>query len=177
MVDHAGDKAGARCAATDADVGAVEDRLAAVGVAGPLVEDEDAAEVLEVDDGGQEGVGEEVVDGEAGGVAGVAGAEVPAGLDVDAPGAEGEVDVGIGGQELGGDLQEGGFGRGEFEVVEESGGDQLVNQDAAVLRVVAEFDDVVVPVVRSQKVGLGSSAHFSEIPDGGERHQKESAVT
>ncbi len=45
------------------------------------------------------------------------------------------------------------------------------------LRVVAEFDDVPVAIIRLQQVGLCASAHFSHVPDGGERHRKENAVT
>jgi hypothetical protein len=32
-------------------------------------------------------------------------------------------------------------------------------------------------VVRLQQVGLGASTHFSDLPDRGERHRKENAVT
>jgi hypothetical protein len=178
VVDHAGDEAGAGLSpAGGPGVSAVEDALAPVGVADPFVEHEDAAELLEIEDGGEEGVGEKVVDGDAGGIAREAGSEVPAGFDLDAAGAEGEVNFGIRSEELRGDLQEGGFGRGDLEVIEEDGGKQLVDEDAAVLRVIAEFDDVRVAVVRLQEVGLGSPAHFPDMPDGSERHQKENAVT
>ena len=40
------------------------------------------------------------------------------------------------------------------------------------LRVVAELDDVPLAVVRLQQVGLGASAHFSQVPDRGEGHRK-----
>ena len=56
------------------------------------------------------------------------------------------------------------------------GGDYLVDQDAAVLRVVAEFDDIPPTVVGLQQMGLGASAHFSHVPDRGEGHRKENAV-
>ena len=87
------------------------------------------------------------------------------------------MDIGVIREEGGADVQQGG-GRGrDLEVVEEYGREQLVDQDAPVLRVIAEFDNIRVTVVRLQQVRLGPSAHFPDMPDGSERHQKENAVT
>jgi hypothetical protein len=101
---------------------------------------------------------------------------VPAGLDVEALGSEGEMDVGMGAEEFGGDTKKRGLGGGDFEVVEEDGGDELVDENAAMLRVVAEFNDVPMAVVCLQQMRLGSPSHFADMPDGRERHQKENAV-
>ena len=67
--------------------------------------------------------------------------------------------------------------RRNLEIPQEHGGEQLVHQNSAMLRIVAEFDDVKVAVIRLQQMGLRASSHFSDVPDGGERHQKENAVT
>ena len=53
---------------------------------------------------------------------------------------------------------------------EEGDGEELVHEDAAVLRVVAEPDDVPVAVIGFELMGLGASSHFPNMPDGGERH-------
>jgi hypothetical protein len=45
------------------------------------------------------------------------------------------------------------------------------------LGIIAELDDVAMPVVGLQKVGLGASTHFSQVPDRGEGHSKENRVT
>ena len=60
---------------------------------------------------------------------------------------------------------------------QEHGGEQFVDQDPAMLRIVAKFDHIKVAVIRLQQMGLRASSHFSDVPDGGERHQKENAVT
>src|SRR5438874_10658133 len=48
-----------------------------------------------------------------------------------------------------------------------------VDQHAAMLRIVAELDDVPAAVIRLQKLGLGAASHFSHVPDSRERHRKE----
>ena len=174
VVDHAGDETGTgrgRTVLGAVDEGAVEDALAAVGIGDPFVEDENGAEIVEVGDLGKQGVGQVVVDGDAVGVAGELGAEVPAGLDGDAAGSEVEVELGVGGEELGGDVDEGGFGNGDFEVSEEDGGEQFVNEDAAVLGIVAKLDDIPAAVIRFEQMGLGPASHFSHVPDSRKRHE------
>lgn len=59
-----------------------------------------------------------------------------------------------------------------MQVLQENGRYQFVHQDAPVLGVVLEFDDIEVAVIRFQQVGLGPSAHLSDMPAGGERHGK-----
>ena len=51
-------------------------------------------------------------------------------------------------------------------------GNQLIHQDAAVLRIVPELDDVEIAVIRFQQVGLSPAAHLADMPAGGERHGK-----
>jgi hypothetical protein len=46
-----------------------------------------------------------------------------------------------------------------------------------VLGVIAEFDDVPLPVVGLKQVSLGAATHFSDVPDRGEGHRIENAVT
>jgi len=46
-----------------------------------------------------------------------------------------------------------------------------------VLRVIAKFDDVPMAVVGLQEMSLGAPSHFSHVPDRGERHRNENAVT
>ena len=84
---------------------------------------------------------------------------------------------GLAARKVGADLDQRGLRRGDLEVAQQGGAEQLVDQDAAMLRIVAEFDDVPMAVVGLQQVGLGASAHFSHVPDRGERHRKENAVT
>ncbi len=173
VVDHAGDEAGTGCGRAvfgAVDEGTVEDALAAVGIGDPFVEDQNGAEVVEVGDLGKQGVGEVVVDRDAVGVAGELGAEVPAGLDGDTLRSEVEVKLGVGGEELGGDANEGGFGNGDFEVTEEDGGEQFVDEDAAVLGIVAELDDIPAAVIRFEQMGLSPASHFSHVPDSRKRH-------
>jgi hypothetical protein len=40
------------------------------------------------------------------------------------------------------------------------------------LRIIAELDDVPMPVIGFQKVGLGASSHFSHMPDRRQGHSK-----
>ena len=47
------------------------------------------------------------------------------------------------------------------------GAKRLVDQDAAMLGIVAEFDYIPFTVVGLQQMGLGASAHFSHVPDRG----------
>jgi hypothetical protein len=64
------------------------------------------------------------------------------------------------------------FRDGDLEVAKQFGGECFVDQDAAVLRVIAELDNVPVTIVCFEKMGLGAASHFSDVPDRGERHWK-----
>ena len=92
---------------------------------------------------------------------------MPARFDFLPPGAQDEVDFRIGGEELGAEADQSSLGRGDLEVIEQHAGEQLVDQDAAVLGIVAKLDDVPVAVIRLQQMGLGASSHFADVPDGG----------
>ena len=67
--------------------------------------------------------------------------------------------------------------RGDLEIAQQGGAERLVDQDPPVLGIVAELDDVPFAVVGLQQVRLGASTHFSHVPDRGEGHRKENAVT
>jgi hypothetical protein len=96
---------------------------------------------------------------------------VPAGGDRDALRAQVDEDLRVGGQELGRDANDpGGRGR-NLHVLQEDRRYQFIDQDAAVLGVVAELDDIEVAVVGFQEVGLSPAAHFADMPAGGERHR------
>ena len=86
------------------------------------------------------------------------------------------MEVGIGGEESGVSAPEPSRGR-DLEIAEQPGSEQLIDQDAVVLGVIAELDHVPVAVVGFQEVGLSASSHFADVPDGGERHRLENRVT
>ena len=166
VVDHLGDEADFegrfRVGEPVAEAGAEEDGLAGIGVGAPFIEDEGAEEVGAVGDFGEEGVGDEVVDGLGDGVAGEEGGEVPAGEDFAAGGAELDGDFGVVAEEGGGEFDEAGFGGGDAEIGEDAAGDPFVDEDAAMLGVLEELDDVPAAVVGFEEVGLGSAAHATE---------------
>ena len=95
---------------------------------------------------------------------------MPAGLHLQPARAKREMDVGIGLEEVGRDAQKSCLGRGELEVVKQGGGDQLIDEDTRMLRIIAEFDHVPTTVVGFQKVRLRASSHFADVPDCGQRH-------
>jgi hypothetical protein len=49
-------------------------------------------------------------------------------------------------------------------MVQNLAGDDLVNQNAAMLRVILKLDDVEVPVVSFEQVRLGAAPHFADEP-------------
>jgi len=59
-------------ASARADHRAIEDALPSIGIAGPLIEDEDGAELIEVHYLTEEGIREKIVDGEPRRIAGEA---------------------------------------------------------------------------------------------------------
>lgn len=175
VIHHLGDEGDlegiSRCiGAPIGETGAEEDGLAGVGVAGPFVESEDAEEVFGIGDLLHERVGEDIVHRLGDGIAGEAGAEVPAGGDSAAGGAELDIDVGVFAEEIGGDLDDAGFGLGDVEMLEKDGGDVLVHKYATVLRIVRKFDDVVVTVGSFHEEGLSSSAHAAQRATGENGH-------
>src|SRR3954469_15418832 len=62
-------------------------------------------------------------------------------------------------------------GGGDLQVAQKDRGDQLVNQDPAMLRVVEELDDVKATVIPLDQVSLSASAHFSNMPASVYRHR------
>jgi hypothetical protein len=173
VIDHEADEGsalGSRFDARAGEAGAVEDGLARIGVPHPLVEDEDAAEIGEVGYLGEQNVGKEVVNRERVRVAWEAGAEMPAGGDGLAALSELKVNLGIGGEEFFGELDYGDFGRRNAKVSEEDGGDIFVDEDAPVLGIIEELDDVRAAILGFEHVGLRATTHFSEETAGAERH-------
>jgi hypothetical protein len=73
-----------------------------------------------------------------------------------------EVDVRVGGQEIRRQVDGGNWWCVDLEVAKEDAGDPLVDQDAAVLRIIAEFDDVEVAVLSLNEVGLRAAAHLAD---------------
>jgi hypothetical protein len=82
----------------------------------------------------------------------------------------------VGLQERRRDVQERRLRRRNLQVIQQRGGQKFVNQDPAVLRIVAELHYVPVAVVGLEQVCLGASSHFADLPDGSERHRKENRV-
>jgi len=83
------------------------------------------------------------------------------------------MDVGVVGEEPRAQPHQSRFRRRDLEIGEQAGREQLIDQDAVVLRIIAELDDVPLAVVGLHQVRLGASSHFSDVPDGGERHRLE----
>jgi len=95
---------------------------------------------------------------------------MPAGDDRDALRAQMNTNLRVGGEEFGSQKNELGGRGGNLQVLQEDRGYQFVDQDAAVLGIILELDDVEVAVIRFQQVGLGPAAHFADMPAGGQRH-------
>jgi hypothetical protein len=95
---------------------------------------------------------------------------MPAGLDGLAAGAELNVNFGVTSQEIGGQVYDGGFGRRDLQVVEEGGGDPFVDQNPAMLGIIAELDDLEVAVIALEQVGLRTAAHFPDQAPGVDGH-------
>ena len=87
------------------------------------------------------------------------------------------MDFRVGGEERGADLDQGGLGSGNLEVVQQRGGEPLIHQDAAMLGIIAKLDDIPMAVIRLEQMRLSASSHFSHMPDGRKRHREERAVT
>ena len=145
-----------------AQTGAEENGLAGVGIAHPLIERQDAWEFVHVHDLVEKRVGQEIVDHHFGRVAGVAGSKMPAGFDGQAARAKLQVDLGIGLEKLGRDVDNSGGRRRDLEVIQENGSDPFINQDAPVLGIIAEFDDVEAAVAAFEQVGLRPTAHLAD---------------
>jgi hypothetical protein len=69
-------------------------------------------------------------------------------------------------------VDEGCFGRGDFQIIEQSPAQKLIDKHAPVLRIVAKLDDIPMAVVGFEEVGLRAASHLADVADGGERHRK-----
>jgi hypothetical protein len=58
------------------------------------------------------------------------------------------VNLRVRGEELRCDVEERGSGSGDFQIIQKDGGDEFVDENPAVLRVVAEFYNVPLAVIR-----------------------------
>ena len=151
--------------------GAEKNGLPGVGITDPFVEDKRAQEFFPIDDFVQQQIGNEIVHHHLGGISGISGSEVPTGFDGQVAGAELNVNCGVGGQEAGGQVYHGGLGRRDLQVMEEGGGQPFIDQNPAMLGIIAELDDVEVAIVAFEEVGLRSTAHFSDQTPGVDGHR------
>jgi hypothetical protein len=58
-----------------------------------------------------------------------------------------DVDLRISFEKFRREIHHGGFGRGDFEEIQENRCDPFIDQNAAMLRIIEEFDDVEMAVV------------------------------
>src|SRR5439155_24697019 len=123
----------------------------------PFVEYQDGAEVLQLDDRRQQRIGKKVVDRGVHRVAGVARTKLPTRFAFDAARCQAEVELRVGRQKLHADMDQGGFGSRDSQVVQERGGERLIHQNPPVLRIVAKLDHVPVAVLHLQQMGLSAS--------------------
>ena len=104
------------------------------------------------------------------GIAWIARSEVPAGFHRLMPGTQLDVDVGIGFQKCGREAHDGGRGRRDFQVIEENRRDPFIDQNAAMLRIIAKFDHVEVAVVAFEQMRLRAAAHLPDQACGFNQH-------
>ena len=60
--------------------------------------------------------------------------------------------------------------RGDFEVIQENRSDPFIDQYAAMLRIIAKFDDVEMAVVAFQQMRLRAAAHLADQACGLNQH-------
>jgi hypothetical protein len=96
---------------------------------------------------------------------------MPAGLDGQVVRAELNVNLGIGFEKLGREVDNGGGRRRDLQIIQENRSDPFINQDAPMLGIIAEFDDVKVPVGTLQQMSLGPSAHLPDQACGFNGHE------
>ena len=68
---------------------------------------------------------------------------------------------GVVGEEFWREIDEAQLGGVDLELVKDFCGDHFIYQNAGVLRVILELDDIEPVVIGLKQVGLGSAAHFS----------------
>src|SRR5579862_2568529 len=144
--------------------------LAPIRVTHPLIEHHHRQKIRQVADAAQKGVRNEVIDRQHFRVSRVPGSEMPSWCHGDSLRPEVNVYFRVGSQEVGRDPDQFRGRGGNLQVLQKNRRYQLIHQDPAVLRVVLKLDDVEIPVVRFQQVGLGPAAHLADEPAGGERH-------
>jgi len=108
------------------------------------------------------GVGKEIVHGHFGGITGEARTEMPAWLGRGAAGSQRDVYFRILTQKLVAHLHDGGLWGDDLQVLEKYRGDHLIDQDAPVLGVFYEFDDVEITIVGFDEMSLRAAAHLSK---------------
>src|SRR5579863_515378 len=97
---------------------------------------------------------------------------MPARFNRRVPRAELEVRLRVFGQKFRRDADQRRFRRRNSQVIEECRGHPLIHQDAAMLRIVEEFYDVVASVGGLQEMRLRSAAHLANQSAGIDRHSK-----
>src|SRR5271165_1691437 len=144
---------------------AKKDGLACIGIADPFVEGQNTQELVAIGDLVEHKIGDEIVDDHLGGIARIARSEMPARLNGQASRPELNVHVRMACEKLRGQIDDLDRRRRDVQIAQERRRQPLVHQDAAVLRVVAEFYNVKVPVVALKQMRLGSATHFSDQAD------------
>ncbi len=95
---------------------------------------------------------------------------MPAGFHRNAPPAELQLDLGIGGEEVRSHLDYNPLRDCDLQIFEEDGRQEFIYQHAAMLGIVGKLDDIVISVVGFQQMCLGTPSHFAHVPDSGQRH-------
>ena len=136
----------------------------AVGVGDPSVEGQHGQKLFRVCDLVQQGIRNEIVNRQRIRIARMARAEVPAWLDRSAPRAGLEMHFRVGCEEFGGEPDDLVTRRGDLQMIQNFGGQEFINENPAVLRVILKLDDVEVAVVGFQQMGLRAAPHFADEP-------------
>src|SRR5208283_3408478 len=152
LVDHLGEEADSLWSFPSQrgpapSLGAEENGLTGIGVPDPLVEDEGSYEIHTVLDFPQDRIGEEVVDRDAVRMHRDSRPEVQSRRRLLVLCAQCDANIRILLQKTAGQFDNGGVGHEDLQVAEERISQPLIDQDAAVLGIVQELDDIELAVI------------------------------
>lgn len=82
------------------------------------------------------------------------------------------MDIRMRGEKLFAYMDEGCLRRGDFQIIEQSPAQKFIDEHTPVRRIVPKLDDIPMPVVRLEEVGLRAASHLAHVANGGERHRK-----
>ena len=74
------------------------------------------------------------------------------------------------------EIHHSGFGRGDFQEIQENRSDPFIDQNAAMLRIIEEFDDVEMTVVAFEQMRLSAAAHLPDQACGLNQHSGEQRI-